>query len=82
MRNNRRPSPKQPQAAPKDFFDMILPGVVKFLPDHYLGDSYDRNPARQALCPLRHYGFHGLPPLKGKVCPTSCPHLPVHREPP
>ena len=31
-----------PQAAPvKDFFDMILPGVVKFLPDHYLvGDSY------------------------------------------
>lgn len=42
MRNNRRPSPEQPQAAPvKDFFDMILPGVVKFLPDHYLvGDSY------------------------------------------
>ena len=30
-----------PEAAPKDFFDMILPGVVKFLPDHYLvGDSY------------------------------------------
>lgn len=25
----------------KDFFDMILPGTVKFLPDHYiLGDSY------------------------------------------
>lgn len=25
----------------KDFFDMILPGVVKFQPDHYiLGDSY------------------------------------------
>ena len=31
-----------PEATPvKDFFDMILPGVVKFLPDHYLvGDSY------------------------------------------
>ena len=29
------------EAMPKDFFDMILPGVVKFLPDHYLvGDSY------------------------------------------
>ena len=29
------------EAVPKDFFDMILPGVVKFLPDHYLvGDSY------------------------------------------
>ncbi len=41
MKNNKRPSPKQPQAAPKDFFDMVLPGVVKFLPDHYLvGDSY------------------------------------------
>ena len=42
MKNNKRPSPKQPQATPvKDFFDMILPGVVKFLPDHYLvGDSY------------------------------------------
>ena len=25
----------------KDFFDMILPGTVKFLSDHYvLGDSY------------------------------------------
>ena len=25
----------------KDFFDMILPGAVKFFPDHYiLGDSY------------------------------------------
>ena len=25
----------------KDFFDMILPGTVKFLSDHYIvGDSY------------------------------------------
>ena len=25
----------------KDFFDMVLPGVLKFQPDHYiLGDSY------------------------------------------
>lgn len=25
----------------KDFFDMILPGTVKFMTDHYiLGDSY------------------------------------------
>ena len=29
------------ETMPKDFFDMILPGVVKFFPDHYLvGDSY------------------------------------------
>ena len=25
----------------KDFFDMILPGTIKFLSDHYIiGDSY------------------------------------------
>jgi len=35
-------TPEQVEAIrTKDFFDMILPGTVKFLSDHYiLGDSY------------------------------------------
>ena len=35
-------SPEQLEAiAVKDFFDMILPGVVKFMSDHYIcGDAY------------------------------------------
>ena len=41
----RKPKILTPQQAEeirtKDFFDMILPGTVKFLSDHYiLGDSY------------------------------------------
>ena len=41
----RKPKVLTPEQAeelrPKDFFDMILPGTVKFLTDHYiLGDSY------------------------------------------
>ena len=41
----RKPKVLTPEQAEelrtKDFFDMILPGTVKFLSDHYiLGDSY------------------------------------------
>ena len=32
---------EQEEIRTKDFFDMILPGTIKFLSDHYiLGDSY------------------------------------------
>ncbi len=41
----RKPKVLTPEQAEeirtKDFFDMILPGTIKFLSDHYiLGDSY------------------------------------------
>ena len=41
----RKPKVLTPEQAEevytKDFFDMILPGVIKFLSDHYIvGDSY------------------------------------------
>ena len=38
----KKDSPEQLEAiAVKDFFDMILPGVVKFMSDHYIcGDAY------------------------------------------
>ena len=41
----RKPKVLTPEQAEeirtKDFFDMILPGTIKFLSDHYIvGDSY------------------------------------------
>ena len=40
--NQKRKAPARHAALrTKDFFDCILPGVVRFYPDHYLvGDSY------------------------------------------
>ena len=42
MKRNRSLTPAQAEELrTKDFFDMVLPGTVKFLTDHYiLGDSY------------------------------------------
>ena len=41
-RNPKILTPEQAEEVyTKDFFDMILPGVIKFLSDHYIvGDSY------------------------------------------
>ena len=41
-RNPKVLTPEQAEEVyTKDFFDMILPGVIKFLSDHYIvGDSY------------------------------------------
>ena len=42
FQKKKKDSPEQLEAiAVKDFFDMILPGVVKFMSDHYIcGDAY------------------------------------------
>lgn len=42
MRKKKELTPeKQEELRTKDFFDMILPGTIKFLSDHYIvGDSY------------------------------------------
>ena len=42
MRKNKKMTPEQEeQIRTKDFFDMILPGMIKFFTDHYIiGNSY------------------------------------------
>lgn len=42
MRRKKKPSPEQAEEIEvKDFFNMILPGAVKLMSDHYIcGDSY------------------------------------------
>lgn len=42
LRRKREPTPEElEEIAVKDFFDMILPGTIKFYNDHYIcGDSY------------------------------------------
>ena len=41
MSRKKTKQEKQERLAVKDFFDRILPGVLKFYSDHYIcGDSY------------------------------------------
>ena len=41
MSRKKKKEEKREQLAIKDFFDRILPGVLKFYSDHYIcGDSY------------------------------------------
>ena len=41
MSRKKKKQEKQERLAIKDFFDRILPGVLKFYSDHYIcGDSY------------------------------------------
>ena len=42
FRKTKVPTPEQKEEMEtKDFFDMILPGTIKFYPDQYIvGDSY------------------------------------------
>ena len=43
MNRMKKKEEKREQLAIKDFFDRILPGVLKFYSDHYIcGDSYDK----------------------------------------
>ena len=58
----RKPKVMTPEQAEvfrtKEFFDMIAPGIIKFMPDHYiLGDSY------RCVWVIREYARKTLPLL-------------------